>query len=384
MRRSVLAVFATALVASAAPARGQDLPALDPRGRMLIEIIDSLERDLEDLHSVKRELDGRIRRFEAVLQHAESEYQQLDTELQETNKRIVVLLRSVVRMKKPDDLLMYLSTMKYHDLYVYDRVVKKIVVALVGRLTNLLHEKEAVARKVADLSKAIEDLRTLEQKTIESGAMVRDGIATRREALKERNERILAIESLFATALASPADEAAGLLSEPEQANPADNAGASPGGMEELYEKEELRLPVSPGKKVKNFEEIPEAPYGTEKMVRGWILVPFVKDKSAPPVEEAAVNLPFQGEVVFIGSVPDFGLTVIVDHGQIYHSVFSNIAHTAVVKGQKLETGQLLGLIRSDHPGKELPYLYFELRENRIAVDPRPWFLIESIRRKSN
>jgi septal ring factor EnvC (AmiA/AmiB activator) len=74
------------------------------------------------------------------------------------------------------------------------------------------------------------------------------------------------------------------------------------------------------------------------------------------------------GEVVFAGPFPGLGSTVIVNHGDRYHTVYARLGSIEQEVGDRVSSGQSLGrLSRPDDT------LHFELRAEGKALDPGPW-----------
>ena len=379
MRRALLLSMAGLLMAAsgtplARRSAAQQMPVLDGKGRMLLEVVNTLERDLEELARKRRGVARRKEAGESELARTQEELSLVGRKLETTTARIEKILRSMVRMKEPDDLFLLFSTTKYHDLHVYRRQIRLITANLSERLAALVEKKRQLGRKEGGMTRELEALNFRREALLQEIEELHAVATRKKRELADRIAKIAAIESLFMTAGAAALDGAA----DDAGAKAAEVlAGAS--NLGDLRGKKQLQIPVSPGQVIKGFEKLPEAPYGTEKMVRGWILVPFVKGKKKDATDTAFVRVPSDGVVVFMGEVPGFGLTIIIDHAHEYHTVYANIRKTLVLKGDPVTKAQAIATIKSDRPGKELPYLYFEFREQRIAMNPKPWFKLRPI-----
>ena len=82
------------------------------------------------------------------------------------------------------------------------------------------------------------------------------------------------------------------------------------------------------------------------------------------------------GTVVSVGQLGTYGLTVILDHGGGFFSIYASLhtASPAVRKGSLLRKGDVLGTVGISDPDLT-PHLHFEIRTppNGNAVDPESW-----------
>ena len=75
-----------------------------------------------------------------------------------------------------------------------------------------------------------------------------------------------------------------------------------------------------------------------------------------------------EGEVVFAGPFPGLGNTIILNHGDRYHTVYAHLSSIAHEVGQKVRQNEVIGALAASDP-----MLHFELRSEGRAVDPVPW-----------
>jgi septal ring factor EnvC (AmiA/AmiB activator) len=78
------------------------------------------------------------------------------------------------------------------------------------------------------------------------------------------------------------------------------------------------------------------------------------------------------GRVEVARDLPGWGTTVVIDHGDHYHSVYASCARIKVREGDEITSGQLIGFTGERSPLFG-PGLYFELRHFADAIDPRTW-----------
>ncbi|MBT4488339.1 MAG: peptidoglycan DD-metalloendopeptidase family protein [Rhodospirillaceae bacterium] len=84
----------------------------------------------------------------------------------------------------------------------------------------------------------------------------------------------------------------------------------------------------------------------------------------------AQVVAPYDGRVVFAGPFRNYGLILIISHGEGYHTLLAGLAKLQAVVGQTLLTGEPVGVMGGD----DRRSLYIELRRKGTAINPNPWW----------
>lgn len=78
------------------------------------------------------------------------------------------------------------------------------------------------------------------------------------------------------------------------------------------------------------------------------------------------------GEVAFAGSLPGYGLTVVVKHDDRTSTRYAHLSQIMVAPGDAVGAGETIAL--SGATGRVTgPHLHFEVLEDGEAVDPREW-----------
>jgi murein DD-endopeptidase MepM/ murein hydrolase activator NlpD len=86
--------------------------------------------------------------------------------------------------------------------------------------------------------------------------------------------------------------------------------------------------------------------------------------------EGTAVRASAAGKVIFAGQGPEeYGLTVIVFHGGRWTTTYSFLSKVTVKEGDEVKAGERVGLVGETGMATE-PQLHFEVRKNRVALDP--------------
>ena len=85
----------------------------------------------------------------------------------------------------------------------------------------------------------------------------------------------------------------------------------------------------------------------------------------------AQVVAPFGGRVAFAGPFRGYGLLLIIEHGEGYHSLLAGMARLDATLGQMVVAGEPVG--RMNQPDSGNSVLYVELRRNGQPINPLPW-----------
>jgi len=86
---------------------------------------------------------------------------------------------------------------------------------------------------------------------------------------------------------------------------------------------------------------------------------------------DAQVVAPHGGRVVFAGRFRGYGLLLIIDHGEGYHSLLAGMDLIGNTIGHMVSAGEPVGVMGK--PKGQKPALYVELRRNGQPINPLPW-----------
>ena len=76
--------------------------------------------------------------------------------------------------------------------------------------------------------------------------------------------------------------------------------------------------------------------------------------------------------MAFIGKSPEYGNTVILDHGNEVRTLFGHLERATVTVGERVEQGQAIAL--SGNTGHSTgPHLHYEVSVRGRPVNPRPY-----------
>ncbi|HEX7674619.1 MAG TPA: peptidoglycan DD-metalloendopeptidase family protein [Bdellovibrio sp.] len=93
----------------------------------------------------------------------------------------------------------------------------------------------------------------------------------------------------------------------------------------------------------------------------------FISAAAGSPIKSV-----FEGKVSFVGDIPGFGKTLIVDHGDHYYTVYGHAEGVKVNVGDEISTSQVIaaaGNSSADNPAG----IYFEIRHFSEPYDPQQW-----------
>ena len=89
--------------------------------------------------------------------------------------------------------------------------------------------------------------------------------------------------------------------------------------------------------------------------------------------DSAQVISPYDGSVVFAGPFRNYGLLLIIDHGDGYHSLLAGFEMLQSTVGQWVLMGEPIGTMPARESQTEAGELYLELRRGGTAINPLPW-----------
>ncbi len=91
----------------------------------------------------------------------------------------------------------------------------------------------------------------------------------------------------------------------------------------------------------------------------------------------AQIVATFDGTVAYAGKFRGYGLLLIIEHTEGYHSLLAGMSRIDVEQGQQVIAGEPVGVIDE---GNGEPVLYVELRRNGQPINPVPWLAARKMR----
>jgi len=277
--------------------------------------------------------------LERQLAHADAEEQRLTAELDESRPRLDMTRRRIVARGR-----------------AYYRLVRAGLLpagggfdALVDHAAHVERTRRSLERDVAAESALVRRIAELETKLVrvrgDRGplAIQREALLRARQALQEADERRAAFSRAFDASVRPDAVAIYGTDMGPA-ADPQAGFRALRG-----------RLPFP----IAGRAEVNRKNHGGGPGV----------ELSAP--SGTVVRTVAAGRVAFADRQDEYGLTVIVDHGDHYFSLYGSLGSSDVHVGDTVTSGARVGTVGSIDGTP--PRLYFELRHNASTLDPGPW-----------
>ena len=126
---------------------------------------------------------------------------------------------------------------------------------------------------------------------------------------------------------------------------------------------------------------------------RGWLSSSFSKSRMHPihnrPLPHEGVDISAtkgtsifaaaKGRVVRAGWVVGYGLTIEIDHGFGYSTLYGHASKLIVQRGQEVKRGDVIGQVGSTGIATSA-HLHYEVRVNEVAQDPANFILPEQVR----
>lgn len=254
-------------------------------------------------------------------------------------------------------------------------------------------DRLAAAQRTARLTAQAADLRQLMEK-IEQERRAAQATAQKRDAERQENERRVAAQAAVAQAQIAQAQEAARLAAEMEAQKRDAERRAQEAAREETARQEALKKEEAQKKELeRKAAEAQKAESaaaqaallgssGLQRPAVGRLAARFGQiDRTGAESRGVAIEAragapvvaPAGGSIMYAGPFRNFGLILIVEHGNGYHSLLAGLGRIDVSVGRHVAAGEPLGALPPpDEDG--MKELYFELRSNGRPVDPERGF----------
>ena len=90
----------------------------------------------------------------------------------------------------------------------------------------------------------------------------------------------------------------------------------------------------------------------------------------------AHIVAPYDGRIAFAGHFREYGLLLIIDHGEGYHTLLAGMGRIDVLIDQRVLAGEPVAVMHS--VADSAPHLYVELRSDGHPINPLSWLATET------
>jgi septal ring factor EnvC (AmiA/AmiB activator) len=303
-----------------------------------------------------RAIDQQLAAQQGKLDKLQKQRDALDAKLKDQREALAALVRSAYAMGHGEELKLLLAQDRIDDISRMLAYYHYFEQARVGEINGLLKDldalakvQEAIAKETAELQ-TTHDQRAAQSKQLDDERTQRANVLGELEAaLKDQHSRLAALgkdEKATVDLIAKLRDIFADI--------PKQLAGAEP--FAQLRGR--LNWPVR-GAVVSGFGSHEEGDQASAGLLIG-------------AKEGSEVHAVSHGRVVYADWLRGYGLLLIVDHADGYLSLYGY--NEALLKdvGDWVDAGDAVAT-SGDSGGRKSPGLYFELRYQGKAVDPRGW-----------
>jgi len=340
---------------------GQEIRELLRPDRKIFEKARTLDKRTNKNKINLKALEDELKKRKAIVGKARAAYEKADAELKAARKMMHRRLRTMVQLKRIKPYSVLFNSDSLSSFLKKQRVLKKIVGTDKTRI-------EEFQKKVSTLEKLKTDLDQKEgwlTNRLKGMDNVRKELLTDAE-VKDKLFQAVEMENAYYQELRKEVRASDTALRKIVRTNEGDfrplwfdeRAG------QHLWPIINGVIPADG-----QFGRRRHPKFGTVTIHRGISIVPRSWNGRTP----VKVRSVYKGHVVYTGWVPHLGWTVLLDHTKGYMSVYGHLDKNLTVKvGQRLERGQKIGLM-SDSESIWGKRLYFEIRKDGRAIDPRPF-----------
>lgn len=328
----------------------EELVNLDRQRTATERMLTALDRQMASINGVVQETTDRMTTAEAELSQRRSTLQRRLVEIYKRGP--LYPAEAMLTARSFGELV---ARYKYlHEIAVHDRsLVKRLEILRddIGRQrTELVKLRDAVAENRGDKLREEERLATLER--VRSSSLRQAKRST--QQIKDRLAQIRASEARLGNVLATiEAERVRTVAARPNAPRATSTLRIADAGR--------LDWPVD-GSLLYRFGRVINPNNTTTRWNGMGIAAPL-----GTPVKAVA-----PGQVVSVGQLGTYGLTVIVQHGDGDYSIYASLQGASLRSGAGVKKGDVVGSVGVSDPDLS-PHLHFEMRPKGRAVDPERW-----------
>ena len=325
--------------------------------KSILSEIEGINKNIRKIQGEINTYEKRISQTESDIKNLEDEIEKLSVRLQQNKQKLKTRLKNLYKQHYGAKALILINAKDYQDLLTK------------GRYLNLIayYDKQVIDSVNSDISMANEKKNNLEilKKNLQ---ISKDNIQRKQ---KEMNKEIANKDDLLAS-VRSKRSSYERMIKELEESS------------------EKLRAMIEAFEKRESLERVAGKGFRAQKgrlpwPINGEVIIPYGKYsdpqynipvfKNGIEIKAAGSDQPRAvagGDVVYADWFKGYGLLLIINHGNGYHSLYGHLSEIFFKSGDIIDRGEAVGKIGISGV-LNIPSLYFEIRYKGKPVDPMQW-----------
>lgn len=339
--------------------------------RATMETLQNLDRQIALREELIRNYQRRVRQITAESDSLRNSLTDLESELDVLKQQYRTRAEHAYKYGRMHDLALILSAKSINQMLVRVRYLHRFAEKRRTKLSDILRAGDDLRARRSELEQMLarneELLREAEEEQRNLGQLQLNRRRVISELRQQRStiERSIEQSQTAARELENRIRELAAAASTRRRVAEA----ANPRAAAEFFE-------IS-GSFLQNRGRLPWPTSGVVREPFGDIINPVYGTRTPNPgviIEtqaSAEVRAIFDGQVIDVSLLPEYGTYVVVEHGE-YKTVYSNFSMTYVAEGDRVRAGQVIGRAGTDAEPKGTA-VFFALFKEGTPLDPLPW-----------
>ncbi|UCG14361.1 MAG: peptidoglycan DD-metalloendopeptidase family protein [Deltaproteobacteria bacterium] len=348
------------------------------------EQIEQSRAQIEAMRQQERLILDRLDKMELQLQHYQEEILSLKRERASLQKEIVEKRKRLEQLTNEMEKLRYLLEHRLEALYKFGQQAYLNLLVSAQDVSVLQHNwvyLRAVVEQDSTLIRQFRDKQTEEEKLTLAlrsreqrlGELLTDIKQKKAEKQKVKREQVTLLQDVhnqeemyrrYVTELEAVSRELRSIVEGLQRQTTTEKNTGLP--KEDIASKKgALPYPVQ-GRVVSQFGPRQHEKFGTTIRNNG---IEITTRNLAPVV---AV---YTGQVLYSAWVRGYGKVIIIDHGDKYYTLTGHLAEVSKPAGNMVEAGEIIGYAGSSPVDTEGGRVYFEIRHQGKALNPKTWLL---------
>ena len=338
--------------------------------RATLETLRDIEREIrvrEELISTNQQLVNEVEKSRDSLQTSlKSLQEELNTHRTEYQERAI----HAYKYGRLHDVALILAAQSINQMLIRVRYLNRFADRRRSRLNQIIDASTAIESKQQEIEENAAEAQTLidqyssEQENLKQLRSERTRVINELKSkrsglegeLQSKQEEARRLETLIRRIISNESNRRAAT-----PVNPATAAANAEISSAFLSERGGLPWPAQ-GAVIEPFGTIINPIHETETQNPGILI------STTPSAQVTAV---FEGEVVEVLSMPEFGRVIVISHGE-YTTLYGNLSLLYASVGSSIQAGQLIGRAGTDAEPKGSA-VFFGIFQNGLELDPEDW-----------